>query len=177
MARAARLLKGHLDWIVEQLDTLEARGYPPDGAWPALQMMERRFPSGFVRRHGALVAIEAYAEHSTNPRWAFFRAMQLARLALAAVRGSMTIDAAMRGAEEARGDEALRDESENLRAAVAKGPGRTEPSRWQAAYNILAWNADVVPRPDHTRGQRGDLRKLYETVVHERALVERQKRS
>ena len=83
------------------------------------------------------------------------------------VTGQLDAVAAVEAARWYRGDGGpvarLREAgkvTDELRAAV-EARTRSEQAKWQAAYNVLAWDADVKPRPDKRRGLRPEMAELY----------------
>jgi hypothetical protein len=90
----------------------------------------------------------------------------IASVALAVARQEITPAEAVREIRGWRRDKALSAGA----GAQLKGALhllRTESSRWKAAYNLLAWDADVWPPPDTRSGLRGPLKAMYETKLSE----------
>jgi hypothetical protein len=167
-AMAARELKTRLDWIVRQLDELNAQGVSDGDAWKYIRFCERKPTRRKLdARPGVMLALDAYAERSVISHRRLMRAICISELALRLSRDEASFEHAIRAADTARGDDYLKSQwaLADLRDKV--GAARNERSRWQAAYCALAWDADVWPVPERGRARSEGLAKLYRTSVEE----------
>jgi hypothetical protein len=161
MLLAARELHGELGRL---LRAYERKGA---GAWDEEVRYGGRAPR---TRHvlapasGLVQAVRVYAERATLERNRKYRGMVLGKLALAAAQGTVKDAEILKQARAARGDRLPIGE---VRGEVDRARGKR--SKWRAAYNMLAMDADVWPVPDTRRGLRGQLEALYTYLVRSKA--------
>jgi hypothetical protein len=165
MVRAARSLGAKLNYMNKCFDDAIAAGMTESQAWQTVEGWQRA-PSrpGLRAETGTRLALLAYAERTTLEDNRKLLAMTINSLALALVRGEITAAEALDYASASRADDYL--EQPGIPAAlegVIRNSRKLERSKWQAVFNILAWDADVWPRPDTKSGLRGELKKLYES--------------
>ena len=183
LERAARALYRSLKGMVERFEKAEAEGKAVGETWPTIRLWQRRSTrQGASLLSGLELAIRAYAERTILEDRRRMLGIALGRIALQVARGETDARAAVQEAGEWRGDDHLGEWEDRggkalefvagegaiggLRSVV--GAARGEASKWRAAYNTLAWEADVWPSPDTARGKRGPLGTMYKSMTQNR---------
>jgi hypothetical protein len=165
MAHAARDLHRQLSWIVERLDD----GYrePSDDArnWAKLSFKERASTrSRHSKRPSLVEAVAIFAERRVIDVRRESLGLFVGHIALALARGKTDAKRALDDVRRRRRDGSLDADGTHAELRAAVNRARTEPAKWQAAYRVLAADADIWPLPDTRSGLRDGLRRLYEAI-------------
>lgn len=165
MAMSARLLKHYVDGVVAELDRHVGEGMSEAEAMIQItsDRTEINHRAAKVQQHSVIKAIREFAERNTLEQRRIIRALHLSSLAKGVASGHLEPEAAVDSAITARGDERLERVAALAGVKSAVASTRTTRRTWQEVYLVLAFDADVWPRPDTNRSLRGPLKRLYET--------------
>lgn len=163
MAQAARELHAQLSRVVAEMDRAASNaGSSVDSdskVWSGFRFVDHLAASKGASREPAIVlAVRAYAERRTRTTNRMGAAIGIGAAALDYANGKVTALEAVETANKWRRGCSLNVEATAAELKGAVGARRKEQSRFQAAYNVLAWDADVDPRPDTHSGMRPDDR-------------------
>lgn len=156
LAAAARELSPKLASTVRMLNRARRTGLTDGDAFARIR---------WIGDAGELVVLRTYAERSLAEHRRRRLGLQLGLLALRLADGTITPERAFILAGRLRRDGWLPERpvaTFELRDAQAL---RSRRERWRAAYYIVAFDADVSPRPSARRGLRGELRALFEQLT------------
>jgi hypothetical protein len=171
LALATRSLHESLAGVVASFDRMNALGIGDAEAWERIRFIQpdsKRVNGSKVS--GPELAIRAYAERSVLEGKRKSLGRYIGELALALARGERQADDVLREAITIRADGFLEADASLAKLRKAVKSARNETTRWRAAYNILAFDAEAWPLPDTARARRdGGLQELYEWLTGTRA--------